>query len=224
MDPLGLVFSSSKISEQVKKRIMAKRSFLEIVAFEIEKLSGISYPAFYVEPTLFVSTSPDDGGEIGILYARNILIEVNGKISILVQLSAPLVLYATKSTLRIVMAHEFLHYLEFVRLFSRRELLSEISPETFFEEQHEDATRAVDPSQIFPRRSRLAKDLQRNFDGGYSNEKLNEKCRKLWIERGLPTQKLPMGSNQVRVSVDSLARSSFDHEAVKLLKKIDSSM
>ncbi|HYB04499.1 MAG TPA: hypothetical protein VED17_08555, partial [Nitrososphaerales archaeon] len=81
-----------------------------------------------------------------------------------------------------------------------------------------------DPSQIFPRRSRLAKDLQRNFDGGFSNEKLNEKCRKFWIDRGLPTEKLPMGSNQVRVSVDSLAGSSFDHEAVKLLKKISSSM
>jgi hypothetical protein len=223
VDPLGLVSSSSKIKEQIKKRLVAKKSLIESAVSEIEKLSGVSYPAFYIDPTLFVSISPDSGGEIGILYARTIPIEVNGKISILVQLSAPLVLFAAKPTLRVVMAHEFLHYLELVRRFSTGELLSEISPETLFEEEYEDATRVRDPLRVFPRRSKLAKDLQRYFEGGFSDEKLNEKCRKFWIEKGLPTEKLHMGSNQVKVSIDSLAKSSFDHEAVKLSKKISSS-
>ncbi len=168
-------------------------------------MSGVSYPAFYVDPTLFVSISAEDGGEIGILYARTIPIEVNRRVSILVQLSAPLVLYAAKSTLRVVLAHEFLHYLELIRRFSTGELLSEISPETLFEEEREDAARVINPLQVFPKRSKLVKDLQRYFEGGFSDEKLNEKCRMLWIEKGLPTEKLQMGSNQVRVSIDSLA-------------------
>jgi hypothetical protein len=222
IDPLGLV-SSSKINEQLKKRLIAKKSISESAVAEIEKLSGVTYPPFYINPTLFVSVSADGNGEIGILYARTIPIEVIGKVSILVQLSAPLILYATKSTLRVVLAHEFLHYLELVRRFSTGELLSEISPETFFEETHEDARRVIDPLQVFPKRSKLAKDLQRYFYSGFSDEKLNEKCRKYWIEKGLPTEKLQMGSNQVRVSIDSLARSSFDHEAIKLSKKISSS-
>ena len=170
-----------------------------------------------------VSISSDSSGEIGILYARTIPAEVNGKISILIQLSAPLVLYASKSILRLVMAHEFLHYLELVNQFSTGKLLSEISPTSFFEETYEDAKRAIDPAKVFPRKKKLTKDLGREFQAGFSNEKLNEKCRKSWIEKGLPTAKIRMGANQIKISMNALAKSSFDPEAVKLLSTLDSS-
>jgi hypothetical protein len=223
IDPLGLVSSSQKLSEGMKKKITAKIGSVYEVVTEIETMTRISFPAYYIDPVLLVSIASESSGEIGILYARTIPAEVNGKISILIQLSAPLVLYASKSILRLVMAHEFLHYLELVSQFSTGKLLSELSPSSFFEETYEDATRAIDPAKVFPRKKKLTKDLRTEFQGGFSNEKLNERCRRSWIEKGLPTVKIRMGANQIRISMGALAKSSFDPEAVKLLTRLDSS-
>jgi len=197
-----------------------KASAIESAVFEIEKMSRINYPAFYVSPTLLVSASWESASDLGILYARTIPVEVNGRVLIIVQLSAPLVLFATKAVLLAVMAHEFLHYLELVKRFAGGNLVSELSPNSLLEEKYEDATRTIDPSRVFPKRSKIIRRLAENFDPGFSNQILDEKCRKLWIEKGLPTEKILMGANQIHVSMDSLARSSFDPAALKLVKQI----
>src|SRR5579872_2194743 len=194
VDPLLLLRASQKIDEKTRNRIVLRSKLLRDAVSEIEKISGVSYPSYYVEPTLTVSVASDNYGGIGILYARTIPVDTAGRVEILVQVSAALLLYSTKSTLTRVLAHEFLHYLELVKKFSRGHLSSELSSNSLFEERFEDGKRVIDARKVFPRRKRLAADLDADFQIGFSDEKLNEKCRKLWIEKGLPTVKIAMGA------------------------------
>lgn len=206
----------------MKERIRKKSKVITGLVAEIEKISGAVYPTLLINPVLTVSISANDYGEIGLLYARTLPVESNGVISVVVQISAPLALYGSKYTLRLVLAHEFLHYIELVRQFSSFEISSQMPSSSVYEEKFLDAERAFDPLKVFPGKRKLASDLRNRFGAGFSDEKLNEKCRKLWIERGLPTAKISMGSNRVGVSVEALARSSFDRKAIDLGSRLAS--
>ncbi|HXQ92879.1 MAG TPA: hypothetical protein VN739_07710 [Nitrososphaerales archaeon] len=221
MDPLQRVKASDKLDEKMKKRIVAKMKNVYSAISDIEKLSELKYPQFYVEPVLTVSVSQDNFGGIGVLYARTIPVDTSGRIEIVVQLSGALVIYATKASLKLVLAHEFLHYIELIKDFSSGNISSQFTSSSIFEEHHLDSRRAIDPLKVFPRR-KLAKDLARDLHGGFDDEKLNEKCRKLWIEKGLPTAKISMGENQVRISMESVANSQFDPKIVMFLSGISS--
>lgn len=186
---------------------------------EIEKLSGLKYPPYFIEPDLRVVESNDNVGGLGVLYARTIPIEIEGKVQILIEVTAPLVLYSTKVTLRLVLAHEFLHYLELVRNFTRMDVMSQITSSSLYEEQHEDYSRAVDPGKIFSNK-KLVNDLRKRTTTGLDDQKLNEKCKIKWIEKGLPVTKISLAQNQVHVSIESLMRSAFDPEAKSLVASI----
>jgi len=223
LDPIRLVTTTSMLDDKTKKRISNRMKNVEELVSEIEKASGIAYPTYYLEPVLAISVSSDNFGGLGILYARTIPVESKGSIEIIVQLSATLVLYATKSALRLVLAHEFLHYLELVKRFRSGMISSEIPSNSLYEELYDDSRRAIDPLGVFPKRPKLVKDLRANFQTGFSDNKLNEKCRKSWIEKGLPTAKISIGANQVKISMEALARSCFDANVLEFLKKLDSS-
>ncbi len=222
LNPLTLIQSTPELDDDIKKKILSKLKVVEEAVSEIEEMSGISYPEFYVEPVLTISVSSDSYGGIGILYARTIPVESKGTIEIVVQLSAALLLCGTKPTLRLIIAHEFLHYVELVKQFSSGRVLSQITSSSLFEEGYEDSGRAVDPIKIFRRKRKLAKELEAAFHGGFSDEKLNEKCRKSWIEKGLPTVRMAMGANQVKISMRAVASSAFDPKVVELVSKLDS--
>jgi hypothetical protein len=220
VDPLFAIRASPKLDEKFKRRITAKISSAETIIADIEKAAGADYPTYYIDPTLTISVSSDNYGGIGILYARTIPVASSGTVEIVVQLSAPLLLYSAKRTLRLVLAHEFLHYLELVKQFTMGGVSSDLSSSSLFEERYKDANRAVTPQTVFPKKTRLTKDLESDFQAGFSDEKLNEKCRKLWIEKGLPTVKIQMGSNQTRISMDAVARSKFDPKIIDYVKKL----
>ena len=50
----------------------------------VEKLSGLKYPQYYIEPVLTVAESTDNMGGIGVLYARTIPVELNDRVEIIV--------------------------------------------------------------------------------------------------------------------------------------------
>lgn len=222
LDPLFLVENTQKLDKKTKKKITVRLKMVKDAISQIEKMTGISYPDFYVDPILTLSVSPDDYGGIGILYARTIPIESEGMVKVLVQVSAALLLSGTKTTFKLILAHEFLHYVELVRQFTSGSLSSDTSPSYLFEERYKDAERAVDPQTLFPKQRKLAGDLSRMFQGGFTDEKLNEKCRTFWIEKGLPAVKIPVGENQVRISMEVLANSTFDPKVVELVSRLNS--
>lgn len=219
MDPLIKVTRTDKLDKKVKKSIDEKMKNLLGCIGEVEKMSGVKYPQYYVEPTLTVTQSNDNMGGWGVLYARTIPVEINGRVEILVEVSAPLLLCATKLTLRLVLAHELLHYLELVRNFSKLDLVSNITSSSMYEERYSDYSRALDPSKIFSNK-RLVANLKSKTSAGLDDEKLNEKCRTKWIEKGLPIVKIALGENQVRVSMEAILRSTFDPKAKDLVAKL----
>jgi hypothetical protein len=158
---------------------------------------------------------------LGVLYARTIPVQVQGKVQIIVELSAPLVLYATKVTLRAVVAHELLHYVELVRNFSTMNVASQITASSIFEERFTDSSRAIDPSLVF-KDKRFAKSLAKKISAGLDDPKLNEKCRLKWIEKSMPIARIAMGANQVNIPAESIITTEFDPKVRQILSAIDS--
>ena len=115
LDPLFKLEASDGLYKKMKKSVTLKLKNVVSAVSDIEKFSGLKYPPYFIEPVLRVVDSNDNVGGIGVLYARTIPVELDGKVQILIEVTAPLVLYATKVTLRLFLDHEFLHYLELVR-------------------------------------------------------------------------------------------------------------
>lgn len=186
----------------------------------VEKASGIRYPPYYVEPVLTVvpaTGNVPDG--LGVLYARTIPVEFEGTVRVVVEISAPLVLFATKATMKLVLAHEFLHYVELVKNFVSMDIVSQITASTIFEERFTDSSRAVDPARVFSSK-KLVRDLGRKTSVGLDDPKLNEKCNDKWISKGMPMRRLAMGSNQVSISVQAIGHSKFDPKVIELVSRI----
>jgi hypothetical protein len=211
MDALFKIASADFLDKRTKKAIASKLENVVALVSEVEAKSGIPYPPYYVEPVLTVAESSDNMGGLGVMYARTIPIEANGAVQILVELSAPLVLYATKKTLRLVIAHELLHYVELVRNFTK-----------VYEERHTDYSRAIDPSKVFSTASSktLVRDLNKKTSAGLDDQKLNEKCRTRWIEKKMPVARIPLERNQVHVSVEAIMRSTFEPSVVELVSRM----
>lgn len=220
LDPLFRFTTDANIDKKVKKSVLEKVKNVALEIERIEKLAGLKYPKYYIEPILTVADSTDNVGGIGVLYARTIPVPVNDQVDIIVELTAPLVMFATKGTLRIVLAHEFLHYVELVRSFSRLDLVSQTATSSLYEETYSDYSRAVDPSKIFSNK-KLVNDLKKKTSVGLSDDKLNEKCRTKWLEKGLPVVKIPLAKNQLNVPVESVVRSHFDPKLLEIVKKWD---
>ena len=101
--------NDARLDKKVKKSVLGKFKNVTTEIQTVERLSGLKYPQYYIEPVLTIAESTDNLGGIGVLYARTIPVQVNDHVEIVVELTVPLVMFATKSTLRIVLAHEFLH-------------------------------------------------------------------------------------------------------------------
>ncbi len=219
MDPLFKIRKTDALDSKMKKSLVTKMKNIESAVSDVEKFSGLKYPAYYIEPVLTVTESNDNMGGLGVLYARTIPIELNGRVEIFVEITAPLLLYSTRVTLRLVLAHEFLHYAELVRSFTRLDIVSQIASASMYEETHTDNSRALDPARVFSNR-KLVTDLKKRTSSGLHDEKLNEKCRIKWIEKGLPVAKIAIGNNQVRVPIDSISRSAFDPKIKDLVARL----
>jgi len=218
-DPLFKVKESTQLDARTKRSIAAKLRNVLTSVKQIEELTGLEYPPYYVEPVLTVVETQDNIGGLGVLYARTIPVETNGIVQIVIQLSAPLVLFATKAGIKIVLAHEFLHYVELVKNFSKTDIFSQSSANSIYEEKYSDYSRAEDPSTVFGKNKKLIRDLSVKTSAGYADVKLDEKCKVKWLEKGKPTVKMPIGKNQVKISVDSIIRTRFDERIKKLVQK-----
>ncbi|MCL5067133.1 MAG: hypothetical protein M1368_02115 [Thaumarchaeota archaeon] len=220
VDALFKIPNCGFLDKRTKKSIATKLKKVEAAIKEIESYSGITYPPYFVEPVLTVVEASDNIGGMGVMYARTIPVEANGTVQIVVEVSAPLLLYSTKKTLRLVLGHELLHYVELVRDFTKMDVVSQITASSMYEERYSDYSRAIDPSKVFTNKS-LIRDLNKKTSAGLDDEKLNSKCKEKWIEKGLPVRKIPIGQNQVNVSVESIVRSNFDQKLVELVSRLN---
>ena len=224
MDPFVLVdqaVAQGALKPAVAKKVKAKSKNIIAAVARVERASGLAYPPYYVEPSLPLATTSVEFGSVGALYARVIPAKFEGRLTIIVQFTAPLLIFGLKSTVEAVAAHEFTHYVDLVRRFSRMQVTSDERVSTLFESEYADEERVVDPRKIFTNDRKLAELVEKKFKGGLSDDKLNEKVAKNWIEKGLPTKRVAPEENVVSVGVDVIANTVFDPMVLAKIRELE---
>ncbi|HVC26542.1 MAG TPA: hypothetical protein VND40_00120 [Nitrososphaerales archaeon] len=212
-DPFVLVDqfeAQGKLKPALVAKVKARGSYLLGAVGRVEKATGLRYPPFYVEPTLPLGVTSVEYGSVGAFFARVIPTAFEGRISIIVQFTAPLLLFGAKGTVEAVAAHEFTHYVDLVRRLSRTDIVSEERVSTLFEAGYADEERVVSPSKVFAKDKPLARLVEKRFTPNLTDPKLDEKVGKGWIARGLPTRRVATEENNVRLDMATVARTRFD--------------
>ena len=184
----------------------------------IEKASGIRFPITYVEPSLVLS-SGTNSFDYGILFARTIPIFSNNSVEIIIQISAPLVAYGLKGTIHAILAHEFLHYLELTSRLSKMNIISDEVSGNLFENVYSDNTRLFEPQSVFDDKT-LLQHITKKFPSGFRDYKLEDKVLKYWIEKNLPTLKITLDINTVKLNAKSLSQFKINPSLLKKLEDI----
>ena len=226
MDPFVLLEKATAkgaISPALAKRVRSKSKTLEGAVQRVEKAAGLRYPPYYVEPSLPLAATTVEYGSVGALYARVIPATFEGKLSILVQFTAPLLLFGLKGTVEAVAAHEFTHYVDLVRRFSKMQVTSDERVSTLFESEYADEERVAEASRVFRNDKTLASLVKRKFKSGLVDEKLNEKVARDWIEKGLPTRRVSPEENTVNIGVGAIAQAAFDPMLLALVRELERS-
>jgi len=214
----------NKIPKSIFSKITKRMQYVEEGVKRIELISGIKYPQYYIEPILPISITSLEVGKYGALFARTIPTTTIQGVTIIVQLSAALIVFGNKGTIHGILAHEFLHYFEFVRRFTKMNNLSDEIVDTIFESQYADAERLYKPNLIFKDKSKgpaLIKLMRKKFKDHAVNTKLNNKTQNLWINKGLPTAKINPSTNIARISISAITNTIFDPMVKQRINEIE---
>ena len=231
-DPLYKVHNAAgagQIPDKVYKLLTERFPLVMEGIKRVEDASGLKYPYYYVEPAMIVSTSAVEFSQFGIFFARTIPVVGEDKhLRVVVQLTAPLVAYGLKGTIHAILAHEFMHYLELVGRIVKMRIVSEELSGTLFEGAYADAERLLEERAVFKSDPTLIKHITTRFPEGFRDLKLEDKVIKLWMGKGLPTTKVPIDANVIKIPIEAMARLQVDQavkdkivefENVKLRKK-----
>ena len=219
MDPLLRVNEAHKngiLSDKVHSLIVKRFDLVLEGIGRIEKASGMHFPLAYVEPAAVVS-QPSGSFDYGIFFARTIPVIANGKVEIIIQITAPLVAYGLKGTIHAILAHEFLHYLELIKRISKMEIVSDEITGNLFESMYADTTRLFEPRAVFDDKTLLI-HITKKFPEGFHDYKLEDKVLKNWIQKKLPLLNVALDSNIVKIKADVLAKTKVN---TALLAKLD---
>jgi len=184
----------------------------------IEKASGINYPVAYVDPSIVLSSS--SSYDYGILFARTIPLIFENQLQVVIQISAPLVVYGLKGTIHAILAHEFLHYLDLIKKVSKMELLSDEVSGNLFENVYADSTRLFEPRVVFDDKTLLL-HITKKFPAGFKDYKLEDKTVKNWIKKNLPTTNITMDTNIIKLSTEAISKIKLDPILLKKLQELE---
>jgi hypothetical protein len=231
-DPLYKVHdarNAGQIPQKVYDTIIERFPLATEGIKRVEEASGLKYPYYYVEPSLVVSTSAVEFTQMGILFARTIPVVGDGNLlRVVVQITAPLVAHGLKGTIHAILAHEFMHYLELVSRIVKMKVISDEVSGTLFEGTYADAGRLLEERAVFKSDPTLIKHITTRFPEGFRDLKLEDKVIKLWMEKGLPTTRVPIDANVIKIPIEAMARLQVEQavkdkiaefESVKLRKK-----
>jgi hypothetical protein len=223
IDPLFKVksaYDKKIIDNNIFNLILKRKTLIEDGIHRIQRLTEIEYPQYFIEPSLLIATSPLEYEQFSIIYARTIPIcNKENEMEVFIQLFTPLVIYGLRGTIHSVIAHEFLHYLDILNKIINLEITSNTPNDTLFENIFTDNEKLFDHFRVFKKDKYLTKMITKKFENGFLDEKLNNKSIKLWIQKKLPIEKMPIESNYIKLPFLSLANTEID-EAIK--KKISS--
>jgi hypothetical protein len=231
-DPLYKVHNAYRLGQIPQKvyDLILRRFPLVVEGIKrVEEASGLNYPYYYAEPSLVISTSAVEFADMGILFARTIpVIDASSQLHVVVQITSPLICYGLKGTIHAILAHEFLHYLELVHRILKMKVISDEISGTLFEGTYADSTRLVEERVVFKSDPTLIRHITTRFPEGFRDLKLEEKVIKTWMNKGLPTSKVSLDANIVKIPIEAMASLRVEQdvsnkitefENIKLKKK-----
>ena len=221
MEPLHKVyeaFSANLLPKNVFDLINNRFSLVLEGIARIEKASGIRFPVVYVEPSIVLSSAPNSF-DYGILFARTIPVFSNNSVQIIIQISAPLVAYGLKGTIHAILAHELLHYLELISRLSKMNIISDELSSNLFENVYTDNIRLFESQSVFDDKT-LLQHITKKFPSGFRDYKLEDKVLKFWIEKNLPTLKITLDTNIVKLDAKLLSQLQINPMLLKKLEQI----
>ena len=181
----------------------------------IENAARLKYPYYYVEPNLVISMSQVEFSQFGIFFARTIpVVNEQRQLNIVIQLTAPLIAFGLRGSIHAILAHEFIHYLNLVSRIMRMDVISDSISSTLFEERYGDSSRLMEPKSVFKSDRTLIDHVTRRFPEGFSDLRLEDKVVNEWINRRLPTTKVAIDANIIRLPIELMANLEVD-ETVK---------
>jgi hypothetical protein len=223
-DPFVLLdkaVTQGRFKPALAAKVKVRGKYLLGAIWRVERATGLRYPPYYVEPTLPLAVTSVEYGSMGAFFARVIPTAFEGRLSIVVQFTAPLLLFGAKGTIEAVAAHEFTHYLDLVRKLSRTSILSDERVSTLFEAGYADEERVVSPSKVFAKDRPLAKLVAKKFTPNLTDEKLDEKVSGGWIAKGFPTRRVTTEENNVRLDMATVARTTFDPSLLDRIRALE---
>ncbi|MEM3094005.1 MAG: hypothetical protein QXX64_00050 [Nitrososphaera sp.] len=231
-DPLYKVhdaYKAGQILQRVYDLVIKRFPLVTEGIKRVEEASGLKYPYYYVEPSLVVSTSAVEFTQMGILFARTIpVVGDDNLLRVVVQITAPLIAYGLKGTIHAILAHEFMHYLELVSRIVKMKVISDEVSGTLFEGTYADTGRLLEERAVFRSDPTLIRHITTRFPEGFRDLKLEDKVIKMWMDEGLPTTKVPIDANVIKIPIEAMARLQVEQvvkdkiaefESVKLRKK-----
>ena len=220
--PLALIYKSysegildTKTYQQTIKRI----EIVNEAVNRIEYVTTVKFPDFVIEPSLVIGSSDMEFGQPSILYARTIPYHTEtNQVRIVIQLCAPLILYGLRGTVHTVMAHEFLHYLNFVKNIWEMKINSDIIAVTSFEASFVDEEKTLNAKRVYKRDRSLIRMLNLKFANGLHDPKLDAKTETMWINKNKPIQSIPLSKNYTNLPIEALSNTKFDDHLITMIE------
>lgn len=220
MDPLLKVHEAHKnglLSDKIHSLIVDRFPVAVAGIDRIEKASGMNFPLAYVEPSIVLTHAHASSFDYGILFARTIPVVSGDNLQVVIQITAPLVVYGLKGTIHAILAHEFLHYLELIRKVSKMDFVSDEISGNLFEGIYSDTARLFESRAVFSDKTLLL-HITKKFPEGFRDYKLEDKVIKNWIEKRLPTTNITLDTNIAKIPANVIANTKVDP---KILSKLD---
>jgi len=203
MDPMELMrkaISDRKIPSEYEKKIEPGLLKAKDAIKKVEKTTGAKYPIWFVLPYAIIMKGGNLDSE-AIVYSRFMPLSNENTLLLTVEFTAPLILFGSKDTVASAVAHEFLHYINFLALLKDRRLGSSTPTDQVIEALYADEGELYNADLIYSKSRYLKRVLAEKFKDGLNDEALNKKTITRWINAGLPTLAISPSENRIAISM-----------------------
>jgi hypothetical protein len=206
MDRVKEAVDKKTIPENIFQLILKRYPIVDDGIQRIERATGINYPIFYVDPKVVITSFEYNHDNFGIFFARTIpVVNESYGLNIVIQISGALIAYGFKGTIHAVLGHEFLHYIELLNRVRKMEILSDELSSNLFENTYTDNERTIEPHIVFKKDKTLVHHIRRRFNEGFQDNRLAVKVMKDWIDKGLPTTRIDLNRNYMKIPIEQLS-------------------
>ena len=100
------------------------------------------------------------------------------------------------------------------------DLLSDEVSVNLFENVYADSNRLFEPRAVFDD-NMLLSHITKKFPSGFRDFKLEDKVMKYWIEKNLPTIKITLDTNTIKLSADSISKMKLKNDLISKIQSFE---